>query len=1671
MLYRGFLTFVWTDESKATASGSCTVDDSTWTPPKPRKNGESSPGSTRVTRAANRRSKKRVVDSSTPISRARERGGGRVSAGNGLLLSPVSSIDGSPGGLRTPEWSPNGSSQGEPGGSLGREDEPEVTSADNSSSRGGHEAEEPRGGDSPGVSPVRKTFTNTSNLQSETNSAKDSVAEGSKIGPSIRGSNGDIPGDLGFSERDNSSSPDNRMPREAVDDPQEGTRSHPLLEGVCVPENCPPRCPHGGDASLVGGGRTSGAESSCDTAHGSHLHEDRVSEKNCGPSWSPEDDGGEKSPGRGTRRGSRSSCSAHRNTDVSPNRVEHDSDICLLLGYPDGDRSYRQDASSAENILSARVEEGDDLPGYENSPPALKAKCSCDIMSDRASREAEEEDDCPRSPSEEGSFRSPQCDAEENHFVPVVVAPMDISRALEVTRSSNSAGENSGVVGEGSETSRTDGSDIFEDSPTERRQDRQFETQDDDYWISAPQDYSGSTDVACQQVHDVSPLYATGGYSPVGGCGVLTENEEELLCLTLKNTLTIRGGGTGEEMAQYRGVKYDAERNDGRSRMSEDEGAGGATDIQEHPDASPSPRQSRTNRITHSPDASRDLEKSNRSEDPSDQLREERSSVEGGGFCQESLEETQRPPEKGRAGDILVRAIDEAFITCSRGTGRKHAKGTERETVDLSTQFLEESRYETSGCDRASSRARDSRSSGMSYQNFRDLWNECGEEMRSFWNIGDWEDEGGSSGEGEDREGRQDYSLDVEEVMPLEMILTEDSGCEGKLSYESSPDTGGLGGSGGIRRGFSPSREYMSGENLTFGTDFSLKSSSEEGRNYMCGEDSYTSVRGTFGGGSDPKVSMYEPNGEEEAEQSGLDGEAGTSLPEQVCGAEVEEAVRGSEYAMRDCGGGDAGCQDMIPEWNGSETEWECLRCTDITYPVEGRSGYNGEEEVEEPRDDLKRSPGDIPEDRVCDEALLGGPDKPENEDLSLQSSVSPGNRPQVHGEEVGSGEGIDARPRQTQESDLETRSGTESDRGDSGAQDGTYEEDDVEEDERRDLLADLDLRIAVPPGKGYRRSLSVIARGFTRTVLSPSRGHQPPTITGSIGQHAQKISLFWWPARIIMMQVILFHDSENFYRLDITRYSVINARVGGDKSEGALFVAASDVADTSGIVSTGTGDGVSLDGRRDTLIAPTLGRFEFHNEYRRLVLSLCEQEEFCTFRQVVGKDSLAGCTKIGEGLYGEVFKLSRRGKADSVLKVVPIEGDFLVNGEPQKRFEQVYSELVITHTMNGLHPKVPFYAKLVKSWVVRDKYPEKLLCRWDHFKKTRGIAYLKRIPIHYRNYTTLMHATSSYRILPIDFFASRKQNELSPTVSGPIRFRLIAIFSGAVGGPDGVVVSVCDCHSKGPGFDSLRGSDNDSPRMFGKDQLYLVLEIVHAGVDMESYNFNTAAQTVSVLKQVSYGLAAGEEWFQFEHRDLHWGNVLVAKTNEHTVEFTLNGKTRKLRTGGVKATIIDFTLSSVTLEGGERVFNDISKDPDMFIATGDYQFDIYRLMRHEVGNNWEMYRPKTNVMWLHYLVDKMANSVEYAIKKPKRHYTSMRTLKVVKNWMMACKSASDAANRLLNYNNTWPIKGGQEKRLKVAEMRRTLGKGYKMRPQEIWLEEIRYQGRYRKEECSGLDA
>ncbi|XP_075847847.1 serine/threonine-protein kinase haspin [Microtus pennsylvanicus] len=192
--------------------------------------------------------------------------------------------------------------------------------------------------------------------------------------------------------------------------------------------------------------------------------------------------------------------------------------------------------------------------------------------------------------------------------------------------------------------------------------------------------------------------------------------------------------------------------------------------------------------------------------------------------------------------------------------------------------------------------------------------------------------------------------------------------------------------------------------------------------------------------------------------------------------------------------------------------------------------------------------------------------------------------------------------------------------------------------------------------------------------------------------------------------------------------------------------------------------------------------------------------------------------------------------------------------------------------------------------------------------------------------------------------------------------------------------------------YNSTKKSANDRPDFFQEDQLFVILEFEFGGVDLEQMQtkLSSLLTAKSILHQVTASLAVAEASLHFEHRDLHWGNVLLKKTNLRELRYTLNGKTSTIPTHGLQVNIIDYTLSRLERDG-IVVFCDISSEEDLFTGEGDYQFEIYRLMRKENRNCWGEYHPYNNVLWLHYLTDKILNHMHF---KTKCQTTAMKQVK-----------------------------------------------------------------------------
>ena len=189
---------------------------------------------------------------------------------------------------------------------------------------------------------------------------------------------------------------------------------------------------------------------------------------------------------------------------------------------------------------------------------------------------------------------------------------------------------------------------------------------------------------------------------------------------------------------------------------------------------------------------------------------------------------------------------------------------------------------------------------------------------------------------------------------------------------------------------------------------------------------------------------------------------------------------------------------------------------------------------------------------------------------------------------------------------------------------------------------------------------------------------------------------------------------------------------------------------------------------------------------------------------------------------------------------------------------------------------------------------------------------------------------------------------------------------------------------------ESSRTSESRNPAdklSYPPTQLWLALEMSDAGEDLSNYrppgtlSASLSARELSIYRvwdifwQVVGILARAETHAEFEHRDLHFGNICIKDTREQQDEENMEvvpyeDTTRfKLDNTGLQVTLIDYTLARATVMENQVLFTDLSKDQNLMKAkdrTYKYMEEVVRV------GGWGEYAPETNVMWLQQLLEKL---------------------------------------------------------------------------------------------------
>jgi serine/threonine-protein kinase haspin len=162
-------------------------------------------------------------------------------------------------------------------------------------------------------------------------------------------------------------------------------------------------------------------------------------------------------------------------------------------------------------------------------------------------------------------------------------------------------------------------------------------------------------------------------------------------------------------------------------------------------------------------------------------------------------------------------------------------------------------------------------------------------------------------------------------------------------------------------------------------------------------------------------------------------------------------------------------------------------------------------------------------------------------------------------------------------------------------------------------------------------------------------------------------------------------------------------------------------------------------------------------------------------------------------------------------------------------------------------------------------------------------------------------------------------------------------------------------------------------------------------GTDLDHYKFNNMKEIQSVLVQLIHALALAEEKIQFEHRDLHLGNILVKKTliekfNHQNDSFDFNG---------IQCCIIDYSLSRMRDSAGVA-FRDLDNIEWLFEGDPnvDSQYQVYKDMRNSKAQaSWKEFQPRSNILWLNFIFERLLQRQKKSIQKPKSIFVALTKL------------------------------------------------------------------------------
>lgn len=84
-------------------------------------------------------------------------------------------------------------------------------------------------------------------------------------------------------------------------------------------------------------------------------------------------------------------------------------------------------------------------------------------------------------------------------------------------------------------------------------------------------------------------------------------------------------------------------------------------------------------------------------------------------------------------------------------------------------------------------------------------------------------------------------------------------------------------------------------------------------------------------------------------------------------------------------------------------------------------------------------------------------------------------------------------------------------------------------------------------------------------------------------------------------------------------------------------------------------------------------------------------------------------------------------------------------------------------------------------------------------------------------------------------------------------------------------------------------------------------------------FSTELACKSILSILQVIASLAVAENLYQFEHRDLHHGNILIKHSSSKNVKIIIADREYRIESQNLSVCIIDFTMSR--LQSGTKCY------------------------------------------------------------------------------------------------------------------------------------------------------